>query len=262
MLRSIRAAVYVGSIVWFLCIVTYIALTIPPSPSRYIHLSRTFADTAGILLYITLLIGPLSYHFRASQWAAVAIKARQAVGLSVLFFSLLHSGTAFLFQLGGVAGLSYLSTRYLLAFALGFDALLLLVLLAVTSPEKITQWLGGRLWKVVHRMVYLIGILIFFHILLLGSRFVDLHSTVAVLSFVVVSVLWLLECRRIDVWLSGLLPKYWRLPIALFVGSLLVATTAIFMVQNKINPYSLSGHDGHYEFENRVGMDGVHHEEN
>ncbi len=260
LLSKIRAVVWIFSFVWVAAVFTFLLATIPPSPSRAIMLSRTFADTAGVYLYLTLLIGPLSFHFRSSAWAAVAIKARRAVGVSVLLFALLHSGAAFWYQLGGFAGLSYLSSRYLLAMALGANALLLLGLLTVTSPDRVVTWLGNRLWKVIHRFVYLIGILIFFHIVLLGSRFANLHSWVAVLSFFAVTVLWLLECNRADAALGKRWQKISRLRPSLLAGCLLSVAVGVFMIRNAVNPYSLSGHDGHYEFENRVGLDGVHHD--
>lgn len=259
-LAHIRKLTFGFSIFWMLLVVGWLTATIPPSPSRYIHLSRTFADTAGFFLYITLVIGPLAYHYRSSPWAAVAVKARRSIGVSVPLFSILHSAPAFLQQLGGVDGLQYLSTRYLVALGLGFVALMLLFVLTVTSPDRIVGKLGGRLWKAIHRLAYLIGVLVLFHMVLLGSRFANLHGLVAVSSYFAISLLWLLECNRLDAWLSSRLPILQQLRLALVLGTVVVGLVGMFMLSNPVNPYSLSGHDGHYEFENVVGTQGEHHE--
>ncbi len=260
-LLHIRKMIWITSFFWIALVLSFLVATVPPSSSRYIQLSRIFADTAGIYLYLTLLIGPLTYWTKSNLWSAVALKARQSVGICVLLFGLLHSGTAFLFQLGGIAGLQFLSTRYLFALALGLNAALLLVLLTATSPNRVVLWLGRSMWKVIHRLVYLVGVLVLFHMVLLGSRFADLHGWVAVLSYLAVSFLCLLECNRADVWLGNLQPKLRQWHLVEVAGSILVLATGWYMIHNPVNPYSLSGHDGHYEYENVVGTQGTHHTE-
>lgn len=254
----VRPIVMAFSVVWAVAVLVYILATIPPSPSRAIAISKTFADTAGVYLYLTLLIGPLSYLNRKNIWSAVALRARRAVGISVLLFALLHSLSAFFFQLGGIAGLQFLSSRYLLAMALGADALILLLILAATSFDSVVTRMGARMWKHLHRFVYVAALCVLAHVLLIGSRFANFHDPVVFLVFLALIFLWMLECNRIDAWMARQLPQIAQYHLGAWTGLGVVLVIAGYMFFNPHNPFSLSDHDGHYQFENRVGLDGEH----
>ncbi len=122
-------------------------------------------------LYVTLLIGPLTFAFRSLPFRALLIKSTRALGVSAFLFAALHGYFAFFGSLGGFAGLRYLQGRTLLAVLLSDVAFLILVTLACTSFDSAVKRLGFRKWKFLHRFVYLAGVCILLHAFLMSSRF-------------------------------------------------------------------------------------------
>ena len=116
-------------------------------------LHRT-GDWTLILLLVTLAVTPVR---RISGWAWL-IRLRRMLGLFAFFYAVLHF-TVYLWldrqlSLDEIA-VDILERPYI---TLGFVALLILVLLAATSPKAMVRRLGRR-WKVLHRAVYAAAIL-------------------------------------------------------------------------------------------------------
>jgi sulfoxide reductase heme-binding subunit YedZ len=40
----------------------------------------------------------------------------------------------------------------------GFTAFVLMIPLAITSPNRIVKWMGGKRWKQLHRLVYVVAL--------------------------------------------------------------------------------------------------------
>ncbi len=130
------------------------------------------------------------------------MKARRALGVSAFYFGLLHGLFAFFGQLGGFAGLGFLSSKYLLAISLSFIALVILFLMTVTSFDFMVAKLTYPKWKFLHRFVYIAGVLILLHALMLGTHFSDLSSTIPQIFFSALAILLLLEANRFDTYLQ------------------------------------------------------------
>lgn len=122
-------------------------------------------------LYVTLLIGPLTFAFRNLPQRARLVKSARALGVSAFLFAALHAYFAFFGSLGGFAGLPYLQGRTLLAVLLGLTAFLILIALACTSFDFAVKRMGFKKWKFLHRFVYLAGVCILLHAFLMRSRF-------------------------------------------------------------------------------------------
>ena len=165
--------------------------------TQVVGLTQIYALVAITYLYIALLATPLTRLFVFLPFRGQYIKARRAIGVSAFFFSLLHAGFAFFGKLGGFAGLGFLDSKYLLAVGFSFLALVILSLLSLTSFDYMVSKLTFPRWKFLHRFVYLAGILIVMHALLLGSHFTDLSGIIPRVFFAAFIVLFGLEAIRI-----------------------------------------------------------------
>lgn len=110
-------------------------------------------------LCLTLAVTPLRVHTRTPQLA----RFRRALGLATFGYAVLHVLTYALFDMGwdwrGMA--ADIGRRPFLL--VGTLAALLLLLLALTSLNRVARWLGARRWKALHRSIYLIAGLVLLH---------------------------------------------------------------------------------------------------
>lgn len=116
-------------------------------------------DTTGTwtlrFLVVTLAVTPLR---KLTGWGQLA-RFRKMAGLFAFFYGSLHLLTylyfdKFFFWEDIVQDIP--QRRFILV---GFTAWVLMLPLAVTSYSKITSWMGGRRWRMLHRTVYVIGVL-------------------------------------------------------------------------------------------------------
>ncbi len=117
------------------------------------------------LLCLVLLVTPLR---QATGWAALA-RWRRMLGLYVFFYASLHFlSYAWLdmgFDLDAIV--RDLPKR---PFALvGFVAFVMLIPLAATSFNRAIRWLGAPRWQMLHKLVYVIGVLAVLHFLWIRS---------------------------------------------------------------------------------------------
>ena len=105
--------------------------------------------TALVILFITLSVTPLR---RLTGWNGI-IKVRRLIGLFAFFYALVHFSIFLVFDLA----LSFGDlTREVVKrpwITVGFSALLLLAVLAATSPQAVVRRLGRR-WRTLHRLIY------------------------------------------------------------------------------------------------------------
>lgn len=191
----IRPIVFTFSAVLALAIYGYVVMTISPPALQHIQLVRAYAFTAVIYLYFALLASPLYAVLPNFPLRVIHIKARKAIGVSAFFFALLHGELAFYFLLGGFSGLTSLSLRYLIAISFSGTALFILSILALTSLRYFVVKLGPY-WKRLHRFVYLAGVLVITHALLIGPDFADFSRAIPKISFLALLFLFTLEAVR------------------------------------------------------------------
>jgi len=102
----------------------------------------------------TLSITPLR---KISGWAPLA-GFRRMIGLFGFFYGSLHFVTymyldqffAFDEILRDVAKRPFITV--------GFAAFVMMIPLALTSPNRIAKWLGGKRWRLLHRLIYFTAI--------------------------------------------------------------------------------------------------------
>lgn len=199
--KNIRFYVLSLAIFFALSIFVGVLLKIPEGSLRIIKLTQLYALSALTLLYVTLLIGPIVYIFHWLPFRGDIYRARRAIGVSTFFFAVLHASFAFFGELGGFAGLFYLSNKYLLAISLSFTALCILTVMAATSFDFMVIKLGKK-WKLLHRFIYLVAVLILTHALMLGTHFQDISGWIPQVFLGAFLVLLLLEANRFDAFLQ------------------------------------------------------------
>ncbi|MCX7067936.1 MAG: sulfoxide reductase heme-binding subunit YedZ [Methylococcales bacterium] len=114
---------------------------------------RTGYWTLAFLL-ITLSITPLR---RLTGWSWLA-RFRRMIGLFSFFYASLHFLTYLVLdQFFDWANISkdIIKRPYI---TVGFAAFVLLIPLAITSTNRMTKWLGGKRWRLLHRLIYPIAI--------------------------------------------------------------------------------------------------------
>tara|TARA_B110000495_G_scaffold51867_1_gene43433 strand:- start:40 stop:738 length:699 start_codon:yes stop_codon:yes gene_type:complete len=124
------------------------------------RLWRAIGDTGYSLLFITLIIGPLSKLLTRPNFL---ISWRREIGIWFAIMAITHGiliangwanwdiskffGYEFIPQLDRIARLE---PGFGLANTLGFVAFLWIVILALTSSDKAMKWLGRSSWNLLH----------------------------------------------------------------------------------------------------------------
>ncbi len=125
-------------------------------------------------LYLSLLVSPLIIVFPKISYRAKLLQARRALGVSAFIFGFVHAFYAFNFSVGGFKGLALSPLSYVVTVTFGGISLFILFLLALTSFDYAVGKLTFRIWKKLHRLIYVAGVFILMHAFLLGSRFREL----------------------------------------------------------------------------------------
>lgn len=196
-LLTVRKIILTCSAILAVAMYVIVTAIVPVSSLRTIRLTEGFALLALAFLYTAILISPLTLAFPMLPGKTLLIRARRAIGVSAFFFALIHACLAFFGLLGGFPGLSFLSTTYLQAITLSFTGLCILAFMAATSFDTLVRRLGRR-WKRLHRLVYLAGVFITIHALMLGSHFADISRAIPQVFFAALMILFFLEALRFD----------------------------------------------------------------
>lgn len=230
LLHNIRFYVLVFSVCLSALIYGWVITTISSPALQIIRLTELFALTAVTFLYLAVIAGPFCFTFKQvlpAKFRAKYLKARRALGVSAFYFAFIHANFAFFGELGGFPGLAFLTPVYLIGITLSFTALIILFLMAATSFDKMVTLMTFPKWKRLHRFVYLAGLFVVIHALLLGTNFSDLSSTIPQVFFAALSFLLLLEGLRIDAQLR----KRWpQLPAFGLVTILVICLAVVYFL--------------------------------
>ncbi len=131
-------------------------------------------------------------------WLPAVLFTRRALGFMVAFFALLHAIISFYAQLGGLKGVMHLPVEFRWSLILGLMALIVLLIMASLSIDKIVKISRFKHWKVLSRISYIAGILTILHVWIIGT-----HLSSALIQFAALQAL---------VVLFGL--ESWRLALA------------------------------------------------
>jgi sulfoxide reductase heme-binding subunit YedZ len=157
----------------YLLIFCGLTLVFNPEVTFETLLIRSSSTLAVLLLHIILSIGPLC---RINKKFLPLLYNRRHLGVTMFCVALVHGGFGIIqfHTLGNTSPFLSLftsNTRYgsLADFpfqALGFFALLIFFLMAITSHDFWLHNLSPRVWKTLHMFVYLAYVLIIMHVML------------------------------------------------------------------------------------------------
>lgn len=165
------------TIVVFIASFTLLNLALNPEVTFETNLIRSFGWLSILLLHVILVIGPLA---RLNPKFNMVLYNRRHLGVTMFLMGLIHGGFSIMqfHSLGNMnpirsVFLSNLEYGSLMTFpfqTLGFVALIILALMAVSSHDFWLKNLGPKTWKALHMMVYVAYGLLVMHIILGGLQ--------------------------------------------------------------------------------------------
>lgn len=247
LLKNIRFIIIFFSSLLAGAIYLYINQTVENEQGQIIKLTQLYALISVTFLYITLMASPLTRFFSFLPFRGQYLYARRGLGVSAFIFAVLHVYYGFFGELGGFEGLQFLNNRYLLAVALGAVSITLLTLMAATAFEKVISKLTYSKWKILHRLVYLVGILTTVHALMLGSHFTSFAGWIPQVFSVALIILLILEALRLDIYLSKRFVSLPKLGLSFFVVSLGIFVFFMYSFMPREYSGNFSLHETHRE---------------
>jgi len=158
-----------------------------------IQKAQTFlGDVALILLLITLSLTPIK---NVTGYNKIT-RFKKTIGLQSFYYAFIH----ILIYVGVDYGfkfkflwLSFINSWYLWA---GVPAFLILLVLAITSLKKFKLMLGKK-WKPLHRFVYLAGVLVVIHYILVMKGGLSVFGATTIKPLIAGGVLIVLLIARL-----------------------------------------------------------------
>lgn len=152
-------------------------------------INRYLGDWAIAFLVISLALRPIQ---EVTGIKAIA-KSRRMIGLYAFFYAVLHV-IAYIALEWAFNMHDMLTDIYKRPFILlGVLAFILLAVLAMTSSDTQVRRLGGKQWKSLHRMTYLVGVLVALHFIFAAN-----HENGE--PYVYAAIIALLLLYRVAVW--------------------------------------------------------------
>jgi sulfoxide reductase heme-binding subunit YedZ len=155
--------VLVGVGVWFLVIPAFTGrLGANPLETLLHECGEIAIWTFGAVLALS----PLRVLFANSRVVAALNRHRRAIGVTACIYGLLHFSFHVLYE-GGWDGLVRSLSKPFIWF--GAAGLTILVILATTSNQWSIRALGGKNWKLLHRLAYVAAGLLIYHQAIAGK---------------------------------------------------------------------------------------------
>lgn len=158
------------------------------------HITRSTGYWALVLLMVTLGVTPLRL---LTGWAWL-VRLRRMLGLYAFFYGCLHFLTYLVldqyFDWAGIIE-DIVKRPYI---TVGFPAFVLLIPLAITSNDRVIKWLGGKRWRLLHRLAYIITVGGVIHFWWLVKKDITRPLTFACVLFVllVIRLFYKLQKRK------------------------------------------------------------------
>lgn len=127
--------------------------------NRVARVAHFTGDWTLRFLMITLAITPL----RRIKALSPLVKFRRMLGLFTFFYATLHMLHYFALDVQWDWSVIKDDLTIRRFFIVGFVAWVLMIPLAGTSFNAAIRWMGGARWQLLHRLIYVIGILAVIH---------------------------------------------------------------------------------------------------
>ena len=151
-----------------------------PDPVKF--LEHKYGELALIFLILTLSITPLLRIFKVNL-----SKYRRCFGLVTFYYVIFHILIYLIFDIGLSLDLLVSDLRKRYYIIAGFFSFILLVPLAVTSSDKAIRRLSPKIWKRLHKLVFIALSLSIIHFILLSKTW-----TIELLTYTLTAVFILL----------------------------------------------------------------------
>ncbi len=194
LLNNSRFYILATSVLLSIAVAAYLRLHIPSDQLYYIRTQQVFGLLCILYWYVALIISPIGYVIGKQRIKRLEF-ARRAIGVSAAYFAALHAAIALWGQLGGISEISLLPSLFKWSLGGGAIALLILLLMAATSFDKVVSVMTLRKWKWLHRFVYFGLILVVLHIWTIGTHLA--YPYVQWIAFAALVVLSGLELFRV-----------------------------------------------------------------
>lgn len=194
--------------------------------------------------YFALVISPIGYVIGKQRMKHLEF-ARRAIGVSAAYFAVLHASVALWGQMGGFSELMFLPPLFQWSLVAGALALLVLLVMAATSFNKVVSFMTFKRWKLLHRLTYAAWILVVLHVWTIGTHLA--YTNVQWAAFVALILLCGLELYRS---IKLLNEKYLHLnkpeAVTLFGSCWAVVSVAILLLPMFVQNYH-SQHTDHVQ---------------
>ncbi|MGE5208231.1 MAG: sulfite oxidase heme-binding subunit YedZ [Alphaproteobacteria bacterium] len=156
-------AVIVGVGIWFLVIPAVTGGLGANPPERLLHRA---GEIAIWILGAVLSLSPLRVLFPRSRLVNALNRHRRMIGVSACVYGLMHFGFHLLYE-GDTQAIARSVSKPFIWF--GLSGLSILVVLAITSNNFSIRKLGGRKWKLLHRLAYVATAVLIYHQAIAGK---------------------------------------------------------------------------------------------
>ncbi len=253
LLSNSRFYILVFSALLSISAFAYLRLHISSDQLFYIRSQQVFGLLCIIYWYLALIISPIGYIVGKQRTKHLEF-SRRAIGVSAFYFAFLHGVVALWGQLGGIGQLQYLPSLFRWSLLGGLIAFLVLSIMAATSFDKVVSYMTFKRWKLLHRLVYIGGVLVILHIWTIGTHLA--YWGVQLAAFIALAILAGLELFRISKVSKRLLQLDKAQMFILFISLWLAVVFLIFSIPTFVQNYhskhtshngSHSGSGGHHQ---------------
>ncbi len=194
LLNNSRFYILCVSVLVSLLVVSGMRLIIPADQLFYIRSQQIMGILALSYWYVALLISPLGYIVGKEKLTHITF-ARRAIGVSAAYFAVLHLIISLWGQLGGPGELGRLPDLFKWSLAGGLVGIIILLMMAATSFNKVISFMTFRKWKWLHRLGYIGFILVILHIWTIGTHVA--YTNIQLVGLFALSLLAGLESHRV-----------------------------------------------------------------
>lgn len=242
LLNNSRFYVLISAFLLSAAIFAWLRLQIPSDRLFLIRSQQIFGLLCVTYWYVALAISPIGYVIGKHRTKHIEF-ARRGIGVSAFYFGVLHGSIALWGQLGGVGQIQYLPSLFRWSLLCGAIAFCVLLILAATSLDKVIDFMTFKRWKLLHRLIYIGGILAVLHVWTIGTHLAYGHIQLG--AFLALVVLSGLELFRVTKLVND---KHLHLgkseKVMLFLSGWLIFTFFIAMIPQIVQNYH-SRHGDH-----------------
>lgn len=240
--QNLRFYILTASFLVSLVILAWLRIQIVADQLYIIRLEQVYGFLSTIYLYIALMISPLLMLPLREALKRQLKFSRRSIGVSAAYFALLHSGIALWGQIGGLDKLAFLPAKLVWSLSGGGVGLVILLIMAATSFDKVVRGMTFPWWKWLQRLGYAAALLTILHVWLIGTHLA--YSWAQWTGVIALTVLFGFESFRIARTVTRRLHAgqivLVTICLLLWVGS----TTALVMMPRYLKNYHSDQHSG------------------